>query len=180
MKQLALPLLTIIILSSCQEQVTNPSPEPFDETVEKAAILKTIEHETDCFYRRDYDCWKENFVQADYAFQAWSNSDGTFDAKTGWKEVDKGIGDYIRDNPVDPGQSSHPIVEKRNMVIKFFNNNVAYLVWDQYNSDKEGKSFIHSKDQRIMEKIGKDWKIANVSSFWDYKNIVPADSLKKI
>ena len=39
------------------------------------------------------------------------------------------------------------------MVVKFFSENLAYLVWDQHISDKDGKIFLLSKDHRIMEKI---------------------------
>ena len=66
------------------------------------------------------------------------------------------------------------------MVVKFFLESLAYLVWDQYNSDKDSKTFLLSKDQRIMEKINGKWKIANVSSYWDYKNVIPADSIHNL
>ena len=126
----------------------------------------------------DYNCWKENYAQTDYAFQAWSNADGTFDAKVGWKEINEKSGKYIQDNPVPPGGSSHPKVERRNMKIKFYGENVAYMIWDQYNIDKDLKKYYHSKDTRIMEKMDGKWKIVNVTAFWDYKNLIPVDSLK--
>jgi hypothetical protein len=40
------------------------------------------------------------------------------------------------------------------------------------------KMFNHSKETRIMEKQGGSWKVVSVASFWDYKNLVPVDSLK--
>ena len=150
----------------------------FNEEVEMEAIMKIIEQETECFYRRDYNCWKENFAQTDYAFQAWNNSDGTFDAKVGWAEIDEKSGKYIRENPVPPGGSSHPKVVNRNMIIKFFGETFAYLIWDQYNSTEDLKKYYYSKATRIMEKIDGNWKIVNVTSYWDYKNLIPADSLK--
>lgn len=181
MKKIAF-VLTVLITTACNPPSRNYSaskPE-FDQEAEKVAIMKTIENETESFYKRDYEGWKENFVQKDYAFQAWSNHDGTFEAKVGWKEVDEKTGAYIRANPVEPGKSSHPWVERRNIIVKFFSENLAYLVWDQYNSDKDSKTFLLSKDQRIMEKINGKWKIANVSSYWDYKNVIPADSIHNL
>ena len=171
--------LTALIAVACSQPAQKVSNEiqPFNEEVEKAAIMETIQNETECFYKRNYEGWKKNFVHADYAFQAWSNADGTFDAKTGWEEVDKKIREYIKANPVESGKSSHPRVERKNMIIKFFSEKLAYLVWDQYNSDTNSMTFIHSKDQRIMEKINGEWKIANVSSYWDYKNVIPSDSV---
>ncbi len=175
-------IFLLMVALSCNQRAKNysTSKTEFNEATEKAAILKTIENETECFYKRDYEGWKENFVQKEYAFQAWSNADGTFDAKVGWEEVDKRTGNYIKSNPVGTGKSSHPQVERRNMIVKFFSEDLAYLVWDQYNSDRESKTFMLSKDQRIMEKINGKWKIANVSSYWDYKNIIPADSVHNL
>lgn len=181
MKKVAF-LSAFLIAIACNQPAKSysTSKKEFDPEVEKQAILKTIEGETESFYKRDYEAWKENFVQKDYVFQAWTNPDGSFEAKVGWNEVDKRTGAYIKSNPVETGKSNHPWVERRNMVIKFFSENLAYLVWDQYNSDRESKTFQLSKDQRIMEKINGKWKIANVSSYWDYKNIIPADSVHNL
>jgi len=154
------------------------SQSSFNEEAEQKAIMATIERETAYFYARDYDGWKQTWIQAPYTFQAWSNSDGTFDASVGWEQIDARIGKYIKDNPVPEGGTSHPKVERRNMVVKFFNENLAYLVWDQYNMSPDGKTYTYSKDERLMEKQNGQWKIVNVSSFWDYKNKIPAGELK--
>jgi len=175
-------LFALLLLLSCNEtkqEESNAAPATaFNEEVEKAAIMKTIENETTSFYERNYEGWKQNFIQKDYAFQGWNNSDGTFDASVGWKAIDQRIQDYIKNNPVKEGGSTHPRVERRNMVVTFFTENLAFLVWDQYNGDHENKFFTVSKDQRIMEKENGQWKIANVSAFWNYKNKVSVDSLK--
>ncbi len=174
-------LLLFCLFASCNQAGDNKSASTtisFDEDSEKQAIMETIKQETECFYKRDYNCWKETYAQTDYAFQCWSNPDGTFDAKVGWKEVDEKIGKYIRENPVHSGGSSHPKVERRNMMTKFYGGNVAYMIWDQYNMDKEMKKYTHSKETRIMEKINGKWKIVNVTAFWDYKNLIQVDSLK--
>ncbi len=180
MKKIVLSFALLLFLACNQTEQKETAKAPatlFNEDAEKAAIMKTIENETSSFYKRDYEEWKQNFIQKEYAFQGWSNSDGTFDVSVGWKAIDERIRDYIKNNPVKEGGSSHPRVERRNMVINFFNENIAFLVWDQYNGDMENKIFTVSKDQRIMEKENGQWKIANVSSFWDYKNKVPVDSL---
>ena len=142
---------------------------------EKKAINATIEKETQSFFARDYEAWKSNYAQTDYAFQAWSNDDGTFDSNVGWTDIIKQIGRYISENP-EP-LSSHPKVERKNMMYKFYGDNVAYLTWDQFNSDKPEKNFHHSKEVRLMEKIDGQWKIVCVSAFWDYKNLIPASRL---
>ncbi|CAG4991276.1 hypothetical protein DYBT9275_00717 [Dyadobacter sp. CECT 9275] len=145
---------------------------------EKKAIKTVIENETESFFARNYEAWKSNYAQTDYAFQAWSNNDGTFDSNVGWDDINKQIGKYIAENP-EP-VSSHPKVERKNMIYKFYGDDVAYLTWDQFNSDQEEKNFHHSKEVRLMEKINGQWKIVCVTAFWDYKNLIPANRLPLI
>src|SRR5690606_21647570 len=145
---------------------------------EKDAVLATIEKETESFFARDYDNWKSTYVQEDYAFQAWSNRDGTFDSSVGWENIDNTVGKYIHENP-EPA-SSHPIVERKNTTFKFYDDDVVYLTWDQFNSDRKGEVFFHSKEVRLMEKIDGVWKIVCVSAFWDFKNLISADKLPDI
>ena len=159
---------------------------------EQEAILQVIDAETTCFFERDYECWKNYFVQTDYAFQAWNNTDGSIDTKTGWKEVDEKIKAYIvpaGEKPVSSksmGQetgvrkklSSHPRVIRKNMLFKFFTPEVAYMMWDQYNSTQDKQHFTYSKECRIMEKVNGVWKIANVTSYWEYRRDIPIDSVE--
>lgn len=176
-------LLAAASFFSCNQGDSNAisaGKPAFDEGKEIEAILLTIESETASFYERDYENWKKYFIQKNYAFQGWNNSDGSFDASVGWTDVDKRIGEYISNNPVKSGETTHAKVDRKNMVIHFFSENVAYLVWDQYNSDKDMKTFTFSKDQRIMEKENGEWKIVNVTSFWNYKNRLSADSINKM
>lgn len=171
--------MLLLIVSCSQPPKTEIPAKTFDEAKEKASIMQVIEKETDCFYKRDYNCWKECFAQTDYAFQAWNNSDGTVDAKSGWQEVDEKIGQYLKDNPLPVGASStHPVVQRRNMVVHFFTDSVATLMWNQYNINKAKNNYTFSKDTRLLEKINGEWKIVNVSSYWDYKNLVPVDRLQ--
>ncbi len=183
MKQILFFLL-IVMLYSCnfQQAGEHKSAEHVvDQAKELASIMTVIEAETECFYRREYECWKKYYVQKEYAFQAWNNGDGTADVKIGWAQVDKGIGDYIKANPLKAGETaSHPKVERKNLKIHFFTDTLAYLTWDQYNSDQESKIYTLSKDSRLMEKDNGEWKIANVTSYWDYKNTITADSLSQI
>lgn len=168
-------------IGSCKpdndKSANGPSPT-FDQVGETEAIMSVIENETSCFYARDYNCWKAHYAHVDYAFQAWNNADGTFDAKVGWGEIDARSKKYIEDNPVPPGGSSHPKVERRNMNVKFFNPGMAYLTWNQYNINPEMNMYTRSLESRILEKIGGSWKIVNVTSYWDYVNLIPVNELK--
>ena len=179
MKTLTFLLGFLLLFSSCEKKVDDQqglAGESLDK--EKAAIKQVIEDETESFFARNYNKWKSSYAQTDYAFQAWSNNDGTFDSNVGWEDINKQIGKYITDNP-EP-VSSHPKVERKNMLFKFYGDNVAYLTWDQFNSDQDMKNFHHSKEVRLMEKIGGQWKIVCVSAFWDYKNLIPASKLPMI
>jgi len=179
MRAISLFLIGSIFCLSCSTSPKkNEAAEPANLDNEKKAINATIEKETESFFARDYEAWKSNYAHTDYAFQAWSNDDGTFDSNVGWEDINKQIGKYITENP-EP-LSSHPKVERKNMIYKFYGDNVAYLTWDQFNSDKPEKNFHHSKEVRLMEKINGEWKIVCVSAFWDYKNLIPASRLPMI
>jgi len=170
-------LLAALFFSACNAS----DPEAQREAAiqqEKDAVLATIEEETEAFFARDYDRWKSTYVQEDYAFQAWSNRDGTFDSSVGWENIDNTVGKYIHDNP-EP-VSSHPIVERKNIAFKFYDDDVAYLTWDQFNSDRQGNVFFHSKEVRLMEKVNGEWKIVCVSAFWDFKNLISMEKLPDI
>ncbi len=180
MKQLFL-FYTVMLMSfgACKQATdSTTTAAPFDEAKEKIAIVQTIEEETARFYARDYAGWSNYFAQTDYAFQGWNNPDGTFGASVGWKDLDAKTDQYMKANPVPPGGSSHPKVERKNMIFKFYGENAAFLTWDQYNMDENLKNYYHSRESRIMEKIDGKWKIVNVSAFWDYKNLIPVDSLE--
>lgn len=170
--------LVIVLVLGCLWLPCANGQAAFNEAAEKKAVLATLEQETACFYQRDYACWKETWAQTAYVFQAWNNADGTYDSSVGWQQVDERIGKFIRENPVQGGGSSHPKVERRNMVFKFYGDNAVYMTWDQYNSDREVKNYKLSKEVRLLEKQNGRWKIVNVSAFWDYKNTVPMEQLK--
>jgi hypothetical protein len=162
MKALSFILSGLLLCISCTDKAKEEeAAREANQERDKKAITEVIENETKSFFARDYDAWKSNYAQTDYAFQAWSNDDGTFDSNVGWEDINKQIGRYIADNP-EP-VSSHPIVERKNMKFKFFDDDVAYLTWDQFNSDKQEKNFHHSKEVRLVEKIDGQWKIVCVS-----------------
>jgi len=171
-------LLVCSFLNGISQTGNQSDFDNFIEEKEKSAILDVIISETENFYKRDYEGWKKCYLHSEYVFQAWNNVDGTFDAKVGWAELDEKTGIYIQNHPVAPNSASHPKVERRNMVWKFFTPGIAFLIWDQYNSDIEMKVFNHSKETRLMEKQNGFWKVVSVASYWDYKNTIPVNTLK--
>jgi hypothetical protein len=150
--------------------------DAFNETKELNAILKVIEAETNSFFFRDYEGWKNQWVQADYVFHAWNYSDGSCGASIGWAEVDDKIGNDSKNNPVEGGGSSHPEVKRKNMQVRFFGTDVAHLVWEQYNSNRDLSAYNLSHEVRTMERINNEWKIVQASVFWNYNPVTAQQS----
>ncbi|NUQ25077.1 MAG: hypothetical protein HUU34_14110 [Saprospiraceae bacterium] len=172
---------TVLLFFSCQQaenKQTENTPKPaFDEAAETAAIMQVIENETKCFFDGDYDCWTNNWSHEKYAMQAWNNDDGTYDAAIGWEAINTQGKEWIEKYYQGGKNIIHPFVKKETPQVKFFNENTAYLIWKQYNADKEKKYFRVSQETRIMEKQSDGWKIVNVTAFWDAKSKIPVDSL---
>ena len=62
MKNLFLSLL--LIAMACNEYPKNETASvtnTFNEEAEKTAIMKTIKDETEAFYKRNYEAWKQHF-----------------------------------------------------------------------------------------------------------------------
>jgi hypothetical protein len=183
-KQLLNSVLAILVMSflACNSAPTKIESAPerpvFDEAVETEAIMKVIEGETNCFFNGDYECWAKHWSHEKYVLQAWNNDNGTADAAVGWDKINAQGKDWIDKYYKNGKNIVHPVVKRENPLVKFFDNKTAYLVWKQYNADKEKTTFRTSQETRIMEKQDDGWKIVNVSAFWDTEGKIPFDSLK--
>lgn len=151
----------------------------FDEVKEFESVLKVIEAETSYFFFRDYEGWKDQWVQADYTFHGWNFSDGSCGASIGWQAVDEKIGNYIKTHPVAGGGSSHPEVNRRNIRYHFLGQNAVHVVWEQYNSTIDLSAFNVSHEVRTLEKVNGQWKIVQASVFWDYFNTIPSEKAER-
>jgi hypothetical protein len=173
--------LSLATLISCkeyrEEKMTTAAIKDFNAEVEKASIMNTIKGETGSFFKGNYDEWKQHYIQSDYAFQGYNNADGTFEASQGWVTIDKKVGDYIKAQLLTGSEQIFVRVERKNFVVKFFSDKVAYLTWDQYNGKANDNFYNRSKEVRVMEKENGRWKIVTVCAMWDYKNKIPVDSL---
>ncbi|MCC6410663.1 MAG: hypothetical protein IT270_03335 [Saprospiraceae bacterium] len=174
--------ITLFIFMSCQqtedkktEIATTPA---FNEAAETEAIWKVIENETKCFFDGNYECWANNWSHENYAMQAWNNDDGSFDAAIGWEKINAQGKDWIEKYYKNGKNVIHPVVKKEKPIVKFFNEKTAYLIWKQYNADKENKNYSVSQETRLMEKASDGWKIVNVTAIWNSKTKIPVDSLK--
>jgi len=174
-------ILSVAVLSCntvTKQDLPGGSEISFDEAKETEAIMKVIEGETECFFKGDYDCWTKHWSHESYVFQAWNNNDGSADASIGWEKINSQGKDWIEKYYKNGKNVIHPVVKREKPLVKFFNNKTAYLIWKQYNADKEKTSFRTSHETRIMEKTELGWKIVNVSAFWDTAPKIPFDSLQ--
>jgi hypothetical protein len=169
----------ILFLAACQQpqKPDENKPAPFDEAAETAAIMKVIENETKCFFDGNYECWAANWSHEPYAMQAWNNSDGTADAAVSWDKINAQGKGWIEEIYKSGKNVIHPVVKRDKPQVKFFNETTAYLLWKQYNANKEATRYRVSQETRLMEKQADGWKIVNVSAFWDTEGDIPADSL---
>ena len=162
-----------------QNHETAPESSVFDEEKETAAIMAVIKNETTSFFNGDYDSWVNNWSHSQYAAQAWNNSDGTSDAAVGWDAIHKQGKNWIETYYKNGKVKIHPVYKTTKPLVTIFGNDAAYLIWTQYNADTEKKFYRLSHESRIMQKEKEQWKIVNVSAFWDVDPKISADSLPK-
>jgi hypothetical protein len=167
----------IISFAFCLNACNTPA-STFDEAAETKAIMQVIENETKSFFDGNYDAWAKGWSHQDYAMQAWKNGDGSSDAAIGWEKINSQGKNWIETYYKSGKNVIHPVVKMQKPKVKFFNEKVAYLIWEQYNADKDLKAYRVSQETRIMEKEIDGWKIVNVSAFWDTKPKISSDSLK--
>lgn len=174
--------IILIIIVACQPISDKKEPKKeialFNEVAETEAIMKVIEGETNCFFDGDYESWARHWSHESYAVQAWNNNDGTAEVAVGWEEINSQGKDWIEKYYENGKNIIHPIVKREKPLVKFFNEKTAYLIWTQYNADKEKTIYRTSQEIRLMEKDEEGWKIVNVSAFWDTQQEIPFDSLK--
>lgn len=178
---ISLLFILLIFIIACQpssdKKESQKEKELFDEVAETEAIMNVIEGETKCFFDGDYKRWAEYWSHDIYAVQAWNNNDGTATVAVGWEEINSQGKDWIEKYYKNGENIIHPIVKREKPLVKFFNEKTAYLIWTQYNADKEKTNYRTSQEIRLMEKDEEGWKIVNVSAFWDTQLKIPFDSL---
>ena len=182
MKKWIVPLIAVAgIVSACMQGANEPAKNEakvFDEVAETDSIMKVIENETKYFFDGNYEDWAKGWSHESYAMQAWNNEDGTYDAAVGWDKINAQGKNWIEKYYANGKNVIHPFVKKEKPQVKFFNENTAYLIWKQYNADEEKKVFKVSQESRLMEKKSGEWKIVNVSAFWNAKSKIPVDSIQ--
>ena len=67
-------------------------------------------------------------------------------------------------------------MERKNLQVRFLGEKAAYLFWEQYQNDGKQSLYQKSQEIRVLEKSQEEWKILNLSTFWDYENMIPFEN----
>jgi len=149
----------LIILSSilfcsigCKESTSNQTD---NFSVEKAAILKTINDETKAAFNRDYEGWKEKWIHEKYVTKTYMDfRDSTLSETLGWDGINDFVKTYIEEHP-EPAPLP-TLVDK--IDVRLYGTG-AWVNYEQNDGDRGIK-----RETRLMEKVNGQWKIAGMQT----------------
>ncbi len=142
-------LFGLLLMTNCTE---NSTPR-VDFEKEKAAILDVLNNETKAAFTRDYEGWKQKWVQKPYVTKTYINfADNTSTETIGWKEVDDFVRTYIEEHP-DPDPLPTPIAD---IDVRLYGTG-AWVSYEQKATNQGLK-----RETRLMEKENGQWKIAGM------------------
>jgi hypothetical protein len=122
---------------------------------EKAAILKTLNGETQAAFSRAYEKWKEHWVHEPYVTKTYMNfADTTMSETRGWDQVNAFVRDYIAAHP-EPASLPEPL---RDIELRLYGSGA----WVSY--EQQDPSIGLKREIRLMEKIDGRWKIAGMQT----------------
>ena len=150
-------LTTLLTVTSCQEATNQSPPDTTSPAVnseqEKAAILATINRETEAAFRRDYEGWKDYWVHEPYVAKTYMEMpDSSLSETLGWEAIDEFVRTYIEEHPEpDPVPT---LVDDINVQLY---GEGAWVSFEQNDSVRGLK-----RETRLMEKVDGQWKIAGM------------------
>lgn len=144
---------SLTYLISCGEIVKESHSQTINFEKEKAAILATINNETKAAFNRDYESWKENWVQESYVTKTYIQFPDSSSSETlGWDAIAEFVRSYIEAHPQpDPVPS---LVDDINVRIY---GSGAWVSFEQNDAVRGIK-----RETRLMEKVDGLWKIAGM------------------
>ncbi|MFS4447062.1 hypothetical protein [Maribacter sp. 2307UL18-2] len=158
-KKFALALCLVWCVAACKEQTPEKQATTTTETPtveqEKAAILHTLNSETEAAFSRDYEAWQDKWVHDPTMTKIYLNfSDSTFSESVGWAEVDQFVKDYFVAHP-----EPEPVPELIDDIDVRLYGTGAWVVYEQQDSLRGLK-----RETRLMEKVEGQWKIAGMQT----------------
>ena len=159
-KRLALLLLTTILVAvGCKDKVKRNIPEVTNQKVnfeqEKAAILNTLNSETEAAFSRDYEAWQGKWVHDPNMTKIYINfADSTFSESVGWSKIGQFVKDYFVAHP-----EPEPVPELVDDIDVRLYGTGAWVTYEQSDSLRGLK-----RETRLMEKVEGKWKIAGMQT----------------
>ena len=174
-KSTFLALLALTLLAACQNQTPAPPPPPAEAVAptftpeEETAIKQLLVSETEVWIARDSAKWFAMYAHHPNSLQVWNNRDGSWDQNQGWANVEREMIKSYQSAP-DP---YHDKAEQANWVIQRCGPDWAWVYFDQTIRNKKGEVY-PTKEIRMLQRLGGDWKIVQVAAFWDYTKSKPS------
>lgn len=138
-----------------------------DPVKEEAAIKNVITAETQSWINRDTVAWLNCYAQLPNSIQVWNNRNGSWSANRGWDNIFReNIRSFRNDNT--PRTDRH---DYSNWMIQLCGDDWAWVTFDQ--TIRRDSLVYPTNENRMMKKIGGQWKIVSVQAFWDYTKTPP-------
>jgi len=133
------------------------------QSTDEDAIKAVLQKETHSAYQRNYEAWASCWMHDNSVFIGWNNSDGSYDVRQGWL----GVSELVKTWLTGSAEINHPNFINKNMLITIVGE-LAYVTYDEYDSDKSGTKYTLTKIFKVLRKTGGEWKLVSVCSYWNY------------
>ena len=152
-------LSTILFTISCKQTAQNNENEVDNTSItkeqEEKAILETLNNETKAAFQRNYDSWKEKWIQEPRVTKTYIDFvDNTFSESVGWNEISQFVKTFIEEHP-----EPEPIPKLIDKIDVQLYGSGAWVVYEQQDSIRGLK-----RETRLMEKADGEWKIAGMQT----------------
>jgi hypothetical protein len=157
-KRTTLIVTYLFLLVACKEQAQKAdvnSTVEVDFEEEKAAILNTLNSETEAAFSRNYEEWQNKWVHDSSMTKVYINfADSTFSESIGWAEVSQFVKDYFVAHP-----EPEPVPELVDDIDVRLYGTGAWVTFESIDSLRGRK-----RETRLMEKVDGQWKIAGMQT----------------
>jgi len=156
-KKIVIVLLTTILALACKQKPQEKKEVVKTEMVnfeqEKAAILNTLNSETEAAFSRDYEAWQDKWVHDPKMTKVYINfADSTFSESIGWDGISQFVKDYFVAHP-----EPEPVPELVDDIDVRLYGTGAWVIYEQQDALRGLK-----RETRLMEKVDGQWKIAGM------------------
>lgn len=132
--------------------------QPNNETV----IKRVIVDETNAFINREFDKQMAFYAHEPYTTLQFNKADGSVTKNEGWTAISSDMKAYYKANP----KEHFAKVERSNWKLKMMSPDWCWVRFDQVMIDANQKAG-KSTENRLMQRIGGQWKIASMVALWE-------------